>query len=95
MENIERFSVVWSDYMKYRARLRKFEVEKIEDIIRFSGERYFDVSTRRIVVVGKHDVRLVMIPCEKTKNEIKPITIHVTTRQQINFRLKAGRFIYE
>ena len=57
MEDLERFSVVWSEYMKYRAGFRKFELTKIEDIIRYSRERYFDTVTRRMIVVGKHPHR--------------------------------------
>ncbi|RLB34666.1 MAG: hypothetical protein DRH12_17250 [Deltaproteobacteria bacterium] len=78
--------------MKYRAKLRGFDLAKIEDIMRYSTERYFDTITQRMLVVGRHDDRLVLIPYEKKGNEVTPITIHTTTRQQINFRLKAGRF---
>jgi len=95
VEDLERFSIVWSKYMKYRAGLRRFEVTKIEDIIRYSRETYFDTVTRRMLVVGKHDDRLVMIPYERKGSEIIPVTIHATTRQQVNFRLKTGRFTYE
>jgi len=95
VEDLERFSLVWSEYIKYRAGFRRFELAKIEDIIRYSRERYFDTVTRRMIVVGKHDDRLVMIPYQRKGNEIIPVTIHATTRQQINFRLKTGRFIYE
>lgn len=95
MEDLERFSVVWTEYMQYRAGSRRFELTKVEGIIRYSRERYFDTVTRRMIVVGKHDDRLVMIPYERKGNEIIPVTIHATTRQQINFRLKTGRFTYE
>jgi len=78
--------------MKYRAKLRGFDLAKIEDIMRYSTEKYFDTITQRMIVVGRHDDRLVLIPYEKKGNEVTPITIHTTTRQQINFRLKAGRF---
>jgi len=78
--------------MKYRANLRGFDLTKIEDIMRYSAERYFDTITQRMIVVGRHDDRLVLIPYEEKGNEVTPITIHTTTRQQINFRLKAGRF---
>lgn len=81
--------------MRYRAGLRGFHLTKIEDILRHSGERYFDIVTRRLIVVGKHDDRMVLIPYEKEKNDLIPVTIHTTTRQQINFRLKTGRFIHE
>ena len=66
--------------------------EELEDEAH-SVERYFDTITRRIIAVGRHDDRLVMVPYEEKKDTITPITIHVTTRQQINFRPKTGRFV--
>ena len=95
MANPEKSSVIWSEYMKYRVQLREFELSKIENIIRYSGERYFDVATYRMIVIGKHYERLVMIPYETKGNEVLPITVHATTRQQINFRIRTGRFRYE
>lgn len=85
----------WTDYLKYRTKLRGFDLEKIENIIRFSTERYFDNTTHRYIVVGRHDGKLVSIPYEKENDTITPITIHVTTRKQINFRIKSGRYSYE
>ena len=93
MENPEKSTVEWSEYLRYRADLRGFEPAKIEKILRYSVERYFDTITRRMIAVGRHDVRLVMVPYEEKEDTITPITIHVTTRQQINFRLKTGRFV--
>jgi hypothetical protein len=93
--NPEESVIIWSDYLKYRIELRGFELSKIENIVRYSGERYFDTITRRLIAVGKHDDRLVIIPYEKHGNEIMPVTIHATTRQQISFRVKTGRFTYE
>ncbi|MDY6968037.1 MAG: hypothetical protein SVR08_05215 [Spirochaetota bacterium] len=94
MNNIEKYSIVWNDYLIYRADLRGYDLSKIEEIIKFSPERYFDVSTHRMIAVGKHDNRLMMIPYELSKKSIIPGTIHATARQQINFRLKSGRFTY-
>ena len=94
MEPSEKFSIVWTDYIKYRVDLRGFELAKIEDILRHSGERYFDTVTRRLIAVGRHGDQLVIVPYEKKDNELTPITIHAMTRQQINFRLKTGRFVY-
>ncbi len=87
--------ILWTDYMKYRARLRGFDLAKIEQIVRYSGERYVDTVTRRLVAVGRMDDLLVIIPCDTGQDSITPVTIHATTRQQINFRLKTGRFINE
>jgi hypothetical protein len=81
--------------MKYRGRLRGFELAKIEDILKHSTERYYDATTHRLVVVGRHEGKLVLIPYERQGDNVTPVTIHVTTRQQINFRLRTGRFINE
>jgi len=81
--------------MKHRVALRGFDLAKIEYIVRHSTERYLDSATGRGVRVGRHDQTLVIIPCEADENRIMPITIHATTRQQINFRLKTGRFVNE
>ncbi len=89
-----KFSIEWTDYIKYRADLRGFDITKIESILRSSQERYFDTITQRNIAVGKHDKRLVLVPYEINNNLISPVTVHATTRQQINFRLKTGRFIY-
>jgi hypothetical protein len=79
--------------MKYRAGLRGFDLAKIEHAVRHSDERYFDTATGRLVVVGRIDNTLVMIPCEADQDSITPITIHATTRQQIKLRFRTGRFI--
>ena len=83
----------WSDYIKYRAQLRGFDIGEIEAILKYSEERYFDTVTRRMVAVGRHGRHLVMIPYDKTEDMITPVTIHATSRQQIKFRLKSGRFL--
>ena len=81
--------------MKYRAALRGFDLVKIEDIVRYSAERYFDTQTGRQVVIGHHDGKLVMIAYEADQISITPITIHTTTRQQIRFRIRTRRYTLE
>ncbi len=88
-------TIVWTDYLKYRAKLRKFDLGKIENIIRYSPERYSDMATGRRIVVGRHDNTLVMIPYETDENAVTPVSIHVTTRRQINFRIRTGRLANE
>ena len=85
--------IIWTSYLRYRATQRGFDLDLIENILRFSNERYYDVETDRAIVVGKHNEELVLVPYEQSENMITPITIHVTTRQQIRFRLKTRRFI--
>ena len=87
--------IEWTEYLKHRAAIRGFDLEKLEHIIRHSSERYFDTETGRHVAVGKHDEQLVMIPYETEQEVITPVTVHATTRQQIRFRLNTGRFTNE
>lgn len=87
--------IEWTDYLKYRAALRGFDLAKLEHIIQHSSERYFDTETGRSVVVGRHGGKLVMIPYETKVDSIEPVTVHATTRHQIRFRLQTGRFIHE
>lgn len=42
--------------------------------------------------MGRHDNLLVMMPYGRESNLMRPITVHVTTRQQVKFRLKSGRY---
>lgn len=85
----------WTEYLIFRAKLRGFYLELLEKILVNSSERYFDLETSRMVVVGRHDKTLVMIPFEELDGIITPITVHATTRQQIRFRLQTGRLINE
>lgn len=87
--------IIWTDYIEYRCRLRNFDLTRIENIVKHSTERYFDITTHRPVAVGRHDNKLVLIPYERQGDKVTPVTVHVTTRQQINFRIKTGRFINE
>ena len=84
-------SVIWTDYMKYRIQLRGFDPEIVEQIVLYSSERYVDTVTGRCIVVGSHNKLLVLIPYERGKNCITPVTIHVTSRQQVNLRVKSER----
>lgn len=84
---------IWTEYLRHRARSKGFDLIIIEHILEFSREGYFDTVTRRLVAVGRHGHRLVMVPYEQEHDRVTPITIHATTRQQINFRLRTGRFV--
>ncbi len=87
--------IVWTDYLKYRAELRGFSIELLENIVRYTDERYYDTETGRYVFVGRHRDDLVMIPCDIDEKECTPVTVHSVTRQQIRFRLNTGRLKYE
>jgi hypothetical protein len=85
-------NISWTEYLRYRAQLRGFELAAIEQIVLSSEERYFDTATHRMVAIGRDGAHLVVIPYDQEGDRITPVTIHSTTRQQINVRLRTGRF---
>ncbi len=88
---MEETTIIWTDYMKYRLKLRGYDLATVEHILRYSSERYVDTATERLVAIGRHEKLLVMIPYEQNDGTLTPVTIHATSRQQINSRLKSGR----
>jgi hypothetical protein len=88
---MEEATIVWTEYMKYRLKLRSYDLAAVEHILRYSSERYVDTVTGRLVAIGRHGKLLVMIPYESKGGMLTPVTIHATNRQQINSRLKSGR----
>jgi hypothetical protein len=89
---MEEATIAWTEYMKYRLSLRGYDLAMVEQILRYSSERYMDTVTGRLVAIGRHERLLVMIPYELKGRTLTPVTIHATSRQQINSRLKSGRF---
>lgn len=87
--------VVWTQYLKHRAALRGFDLNKIEQIVKSSNERYMDTATDRRIVVGRCGKMLVLIAFEASGKKVIPVTVHATTRRQIALRVKAGRFVHE
>ena len=66
--------IIWSDYLHYRASLRGFDLAKIEEILRYGQERYYDRETGRMIAVGKEGKCLVIIPYEEEDDTITPVT---------------------
>ncbi|MFO7976210.1 MAG: hypothetical protein R6V12_16425 [Candidatus Hydrogenedentota bacterium] len=87
--------ILWTDYLRYRAKLRGFELARIEEVVRYSMERYVDNATGRLVAIGKDAQRWVMVPYEMEEDIIRPVTVHTTTRKQIKARISSGRFTHE
>ena len=89
---MDEATIVWTEYMKYRLSLRGYDIATVEQILRYSSERYVDTVTGRVVAIGRHEELLVMIPYELKGRTLTPVTIHATSRQQINSRIKTWRF---
>jgi uncharacterized protein YuzE len=51
--------VIWTDYLQYRARLRGFNLSTIEQIVRFSAERYWEIRSMikpQLTYFGQEDI---------------------------------------
>ena len=83
---------VWTEYLRHRAKARGFDLSVIEETLAHSKERHFDAATHRTVAVGRHHGRLIAVPFEQENDRVTPVTVHATTRRQISFRLKTGRY---
>jgi len=81
--------------MRYRATLRRFDLARIEEVVRYCNERYVDSATGRLIAVGRHVDELIMVPYEIEQDMIRPVTAHAVTRAQIDARVKSGRFTHE
>jgi len=73
---MEEATIVWTEYMKYRLSLRGYNFATIEQILRYSSERYVDTVTGRVVAIGRHEKLIVMIPYELKGCTLTPVTIH-------------------
>ncbi|MFW6240093.1 MAG: DUF2283 domain-containing protein [Thermodesulfobacteriota bacterium] len=49
--------IQWTEYMKYRLSLRNFDMVQVEDLLRYSNERYWDSMNHRRVAIGRCDKR--------------------------------------
>ena len=87
--------IAWTEYFRYRAALRGFDLVQIEEIVKRSTERYVDTATDRRIAVGRCGKGLVLVPYEASGDVVTPITIHATARRQIAFRIRTGRFVHE
>ena len=80
-------------YFLYRLKIREYNLEKVESILKTSSEIYFDSHTGRNIKIGKHDKDLVMIAYDVEQDgSITPVTVYETSRKQIRYYLKEERF---
>ena len=52
---MEEATVYWTEYMQYRLKLRGFDLDAVEHILRYSSERYVDTVTGRMVAMGRQE----------------------------------------
>jgi len=83
-------NIHFTEYLQYRAKIRGFDLKQLEDILRYSPERYYDTETGRSIVVGKYQDKLILIPYEKNKSNITPILVKAAELNPASACLLAG-----
>lgn len=78
--------IVWTAYMKYKSKLRGFNLLQIEDVINSSSERYLDTITGRRVIVGKYESKLILIPYEMDENSVINCPHHDASTNQFSYK---------
>ena len=73
----------------------QFELALIEEVVRYSQERYVDNATGRLIAISRHGRQLVMALYEAGSGTIRVVTMHAISREQIDARIKSGRFSHE
>jgi hypothetical protein len=57
--------IYFTEYMNYRVNQRKYDLIQINEILKYSSERYIDCETGRKIAVGNHHEKLVLKPTKK------------------------------
>ncbi len=74
-------------------KVREYNLEKVELVLRTSSEVYFDIHSGRDIKVGKHDNELIIVAYDlEADGSITPVTVYQTSRKQIKYYLKEERF---
>ncbi|MBI2338031.1 hypothetical protein HYU95_02505 [Candidatus Daviesbacteria bacterium] len=85
--------------MKSRLELRNISKKTGQNIFEKSQEFYWDNLRNHHIAVGrvryKGKIRKMLAAYDKIGDTIELITIHPITDEEINQRIKSGRWIYE
>lgn len=91
--------ITYSNHLRFKMQARAIPEQMPGQIYLESTQRYYNHhSLRRIAVMEVHYRQrrtLMMIAYDQTSDQAEIITIHPITRDQIQERLRAGRWTYE
>lgn len=90
---------ILTDHLKSRLKLRNISGSIVENIFKESQEFYWDNLRNHHVAVGqaqyKGKMRKMLVAYDKIGNTIEFITVHPITAEEIDQRVKSGRWMYE
>lgn len=91
--------VKYSDHLRFRIRVRGIPEPMPEQIYRESKQHYYNHHTLRHIAIMEVHYRqrrtLMMIAYDQMPDHVEIITIHPITRDQIQERLRTGRWTHE
>lgn len=90
-------TVVYTEHLKLRLKLRKIPESYPKIIYESPEEKYYDRAENRQVAIKKlhynQKIRLMMIAYEEATEKVEIVTIHPMTESKIKNRASRGRWI--
>lgn len=91
--------IVYSQHLISRLKLRKIPNGLAKKVYRNKEVELYDVIKRHYIALSKQELfgkmRLLVVVFDRFEDRIELITLYPTDEQEVNNRIKAGRWIYE
>ncbi|OGK11656.1 hypothetical protein A2954_00440 [Candidatus Roizmanbacteria bacterium RIFCSPLOWO2_01_FULL_37_12] len=88
-----------SDHLKFKAKVRNISASLPKKIVKEAEKIYFDKETRHWIAVKEEKytgkIRPIVAVFDKTNGDIEIITIFPNDINEVNSRIKRGRWIHE
>lgn len=91
--------IVYTKHLISRLKLRKIPKVLAKKVYRNRKAELYDVIKHHCIVLSKQElfgkIRLLVVAFDRPGDRVELITLYPTDEQEVNNRIKTGRWIYE
>jgi len=91
--------IIYAQHLISRLKLRKISKNLAKKVYKNKELELYDVIKHHYIVLSRQElfgrIRLLVVVYDKFEDRIELITLYPTDEQEVNNRIKAGRWIYE
>jgi len=91
--------IIYAQHLISRLKLRKISKNLAKKVYKNKELELYDVIKHHYIVLSRQElfgkIRLLVVVYDKSEDRIELITLYPTNEQEVNNRIKAGRWIYE
>jgi len=91
--------IIYTDHLISRLRLRKIPKSLAKKVYREKEAEFYDTIRHHYLALNRQElfgkIRLVVVVFDKFEDRIELITLYPTDEQEVDNRIKAGRWVYE